>query len=365
MVMVEKQPLHIIAFYANPFRWRTRRELFSDFVHHMRTTPGIELHVVEVAYHNESFEVTGSDANDVQLRSDSVLWHKENGINVAVQRLPLGWKYAGYVDGDFHFTRHDWAEEAIHQLQHYKWVQLYSAYSHLSPAHQPLRVQPSYSYVYRNYLMPPVGGGSFEVPPNGDGGRSSGASKASVRGPAVQSKSFVQQPLASQVTAPAVKYRNIEAPGATGGAWAWTRDTFNAVGGLLDTCPLGSADWHMAFGLTGDRSNIHPEVTKCGTEYTGAIRRWQQRAYEVVSGSIGYVENYAAHHWHGSPQSRGYGTRWHIILDHKFDPTTDLVRDWQGLWAWAGNKPHMVDDVTSYFISRNEDSTESSERPLI
>src|SRR5260370_1321719 len=41
------------------------------------------------------------------------------------------------------------------------------------------------------------------------------------------------------------------APGATGGAWAWRRHAFNTVGGMLDTCILGSGDWHMAFALIG------------------------------------------------------------------------------------------------------------------
>ena len=52
---------------------------------------------------------------------------------------------------------------------------------------------------------------------------------------------------------------------------------------------------------------------------------------------------------------RQYGTRWQILKDHRFDPLVDLVRDHQGLWAWAGNKPHLEYDAREYMLSRDED----------
>jgi hypothetical protein len=69
---------------------------------------------------------------DLQLRTDSSLWIKECAINEGVRRFPPDWQYGGYVDGDFHFTRHDWALEAIHTLQHHSFVQLFSTYTDLT-----------------------------------------------------------------------------------------------------------------------------------------------------------------------------------------------------------------------------------------
>jgi len=39
--------------------------------------------------------------------------------------FPSDWKYGAWWDADFHFTRHDWALEAIHQLQLYDFVQCF------------------------------------------------------------------------------------------------------------------------------------------------------------------------------------------------------------------------------------------------
>src|SRR5438046_545106 len=158
----------------------------------MRASANVVLHVGELAYGDRPFEVTGDDPNDVQLRTAHELWHKENILNLVVQRFPPGWRYGAIIDGDFHMTRRDWALEAIHQLQHYDFVQLFfrlfgSFRRALSlPRDAELRIQ------LREWSR--------------EFGLSSEASHRS------------------------------------------RRSAFDAVGGLLDVCILGSADWHMAFG---------------------------------------------------------------------------------------------------------------------
>ncbi len=125
-------------------RWRRRRELFHDFRRHMERTANVRLHIVEVAFGDRPFEVTSSEnPNDVQLRTSHTLWLKKNALNIGVQRLPSGWKYAAYVDADFHFTRHDRALETIHKLQYSPWVQPYSSYGVIGPDNNPLQVRPA------------------------------------------------------------------------------------------------------------------------------------------------------------------------------------------------------------------------------
>ena len=157
----EDQVLHIVIPYSNCFRWRTRRVLVNDCIRHLRGMANVDLHVVELAYGDRPFEVTGNHANDVQLRTSSELWHKEQLINLGVSHFPADWKYGAYVDGDFTFTRHDLAIEAIHQLQHYDFVQLFSSYADLSgdtygTGQRPLRVNNgfAYNYVQNGYRLP-------------------------------------------------------------------------------------------------------------------------------------------------------------------------------------------------------------------
>lgn len=331
----EDQVLHVVSAYSNPFRYRNRRELFLKFLDHMRHTPNVRLHVVEVAFGDRPFEVTdAADPDCVQLRTNDSVWVKENAINIGLSRIQADWKYAAYVDGDFHFTRHDWALEAIHQLQHYSWVQLFSSYGVMAEDHRPIQIRPSFAYAYHQYFE-----GKLDTHLN------IGAAK---------SRYGVCNSVIRNTT-----------PGATGGAWGFTREGLDAVGGLLDTCILGAGDWYMSFGLIGNNVDGHPEALGCGKPYAESIRRWQTRAYERIQGNIGYVDNFCTHGWHGDLKHRGYGNRWHILRDHQYDPLQDVVRDWQGLLHWAGNKPRMRDAVQRYFLSRNEDSTEMHSKPLL
>jgi hypothetical protein len=307
----EDAVLHVACAYSNPCRWRTRRVLLNDFRRHMAASANVVLHLAELAYGERPFEVTGIDSRDIQLRTSHELWHKENILNVAIQRFPPDWKYGAIIDADFHMTRPDWALEAIHQLQHFDFVQLFSSYADLSAEHRPYRMMPSFGWNHVNR------------------GQARVQSSAEYAGYGAAS------------------------PGATGGAWAFRRSAFDSVGGLLDVCILGSADWHMAFGLAG-KCNTAPEANRCSGPYIQAVESWQQRA-AVLKQNIGYVDNHAIHYFHGSKVFRAYGERWKILRDNDFDPDTDLARDWQGIWQLAGNKPRLRDDLRRYFRSRNED----------
>ncbi|MCG3181404.1 MAG: hypothetical protein BIFFINMI_03797 [Phycisphaerae bacterium] len=311
----ETATLHVASAYINPQRWERRRRLFNDFRRHMAASPNVKLYVGELAYGDRPFEVTHEGhADDVQLRTSAQLWHKENVLNLVISRFPSDWEYGAYVDGDFHMTRRDWALEAIHLLQHYDFVQLFSSYSDLTNDHRPMSVVPSFAY---NWIE------RMGRPPSG--------------------------------------YRG----GSPGGAWAFRRSAFETVGSLLDTCILGSGDWYMAAGLAGFADH-RPETEGCRAEYRRAIHVWQKRA-AGMKGNIGYLPNHAIHYFHGSKSRRGYGSRWTILRDHAFDPHTDLFRDWQGVYQLTPDKPGLRDAIRRYFASRNEDdpSLREGERVLI
>lgn len=327
-----EQTLHVAAAYSNPVRWARRRILMNDFRQHMEASANVVLHVGELAYGARPFEVTGNDPNDVQLRTSHELWHKENILNLVVQRFPSGWQYGAVIDGDFHMARRDWALEAIHQLQHYDFVQLFSSYTDLSAEHRPFRMMPGFAFSYLR-------------------GRSQPDYRATLRAAAAASYGYYGAARAGAKTPGWLV-------GATGGAWAFRRSAFDAVGGMLDTCILGSGDWHMAFGLVG-AVDAAAEVKWCSKPYIDAVLRWQARA-AALKQNIGYVENHAIHYFHGSKVSRSYGSRWRILLDNNFDPRTDISRDWQGVYQLTGNKPRLRDQIRAYFRDRNEDSPELS-----
>ena len=341
----EDQTLHLILVYINQWRWRTRRELANDCIRHFRSMPNVSVHTLEVAFGDRPWEVTGGDPLDIQLRtSEDTLWQKERAINIAVSRLPVDWKYAGYSDADLTMTRWDFALEAIHLLQHYDFCQLISSFTDTTGelatswgGHRPYRTSSTFAY---NYL---------------------------------HQQQFLENVTASQKIDPGYFKRKLVSPrfpfgfwpGAPGGAWAWRRSAFNTVGGLLDTCILGSGDYHQAVGLA-KLPDVHAEMQLGLEDYTRSIREWQKRAAKLDA-NIGCVDCHAIHHWHGNKVNRGYGDRPALLKEHRLSPYADISYDWQGLWKLNGNKPKFRDAVRKYWLSRVEDETElrDKQRPMV
>lgn len=334
----EDQTLHVAACYSNPFRWRARRELANDFRRHMASLANIDLHMIELAYGDRPFEVTNPALypNDLQVRTSSELFHKENLLNLAIRSFPSSWKYGAIIDADFTFTRHDLGLEAIHQLQHYDFVQLFSTYMNVTGEAEPGKGHRPVGNTSNGFAYGYVAGGS-KLPPGYDGGWAEPASY-------------------SEIGAGFLPW-----VGAPGGAWAFRRESFSAVGSLLDRCILGSGDWFMAFGLAGQvtdavvEKKLGKKIERYHPAYLEYIRSWQRQAADAIKGNIGYVDAFAVHHWHGPLKKRGYSTRDDVLIEHDFSPVSDVSYDWQGVLQLTTQKPALRDAIRAYFVSRSED----------
>jgi hypothetical protein len=305
-----------------------RRELANDFRRHMGHSANVDLHFGELAYANRPFEVTDvtKHPNDVQMRTQNELFHKENILNRVITHFPADWKYGAIIDADFHFTRHDWALEAVHQLQHYDFVQLFSSYVDITgdvygQKDLPIRANTGFFFNYIN--------NGYKVSP---------------------------QYHNTHIKCGKGKYEDsvfMRGVGATGGAFAFRRSAFDAVGGLLDRCILGHADWYMAFGLVNvEPPDIHSQ--KYHPDYKHYIRTWIERA-KVLQKNIGYVDGMAVHNFHGSKTRRAYSSRDVILANNEYSPYVDVHQDYQGIWQLNPNKPKLRDDIRQYFIQRSED----------
>ena len=355
----EDQTLHLVLVYNNPYRWKSRRQSANDAIRHFLKSPNVIVYLVELAHDQRPLEVAAEHHGvknlvTIPLHGDCELWQKENLINIGVRAFPFGHRYGGYWDADFTCTRHDWALEAIQMLQHFQFVQLFNTYVDLTPetstsdnGHRPYRMNTSFAWNYNH---------QDEFLERRKGWKKGAIGEDTYYLPLPEGPEF---PFGLP-------------PGATGGGWAWRRQAFTTVGGWPERCPLGSGDWHAAFGLTGQFGlNVGNEKAHCTPEYIQYIQNWIDNAQRLNShpgkGVLGCVDNFAVHHFHGSKLNRAYGERWQILQRNKFNPFVDLVPDWQGILRWAGNKPALRDQVRRYFLDRNEDSTEMSERerPMI
>lgn len=297
-------PLHVVTAVFNPLRYHSRQKLYQGFEKHVEDSGAI-LTTVELALRDRHHEVTQpGNPRQIQLRGESELWYKENLFNIGMSRLPDDWEYVAFVDADFLFTRPDWATETVHELQHYDAVQMFTNMSYETHDHQVHNTLKGFAFLHCN-----------------------------------------------QATIP----KRYGHKGAVGGAWAFRRSAIEKLGGLLDCCILGSADWHMAFALAL-RDDVHPDMNLGkAPEYVAAIRRWAELA-KGLRGNIGYVNGHAIHHWHGPMAKRGYSWRASILTENNYDPLRDLRYDWQGVVQLTKDKPKMRDEIRAYFRQRSEDS---------
>ena len=323
-----KEPLYVVTTVFNSQRFRSRWRLYEDFAKMVHESGAI-LYTVEVAFGERDFAVTQpGNPRHIQLRTNHEVWLKENAINVGVSRLPLDWRYVAWVDADCRFVRDDWANETIHQLQHFELVQMWSQFQDMNSNHEIIGCASSFMQGYlqswHGWLNEPKKkdvGCYYDFPEPGNAG-------LAIR-----------------------KY-----PGAPGLAWAMRRESWDKVGGLLDVCCLGSGDWYMAFAAIQAledgmiRSDYHPS-------YTAAIHEWQRRA-KSLHRNVGVVPGLALHHWHGHKVGRRYRTRDQILVENQFNPATDLRKDWQGIYQLDVHDDRTMklrDDLRGYFRQRNED----------
>lgn len=324
-------PLYVVTPIFNPVRFRSRWRLYHDFAK-MVADAGAILVTVELAFGDRRHVLTEPrNPHHIQLRTKDELWFKENAINAAVSRLPSDWQYVAWVDADTRFVRDDWANETIHRLQHYDVVQMWSQYQDLNPAMELVGTAPGFVHTTLTLTIDLLH--------------------------AWIACTCTQTPCECKPLYPYTKPRPGQKgyPGAPGLAWACTRDAWNTMGGLLDTCILGAGDWYMAHGLYGlinDRMvnrNNH-------ARYRETIFRWQERALRLRK-NVGTVPGLALHYWHGPKVHRKYGTREQILIDTQFNPESHLSRDWQGLWQFTPDAPIALRDrVRQYFSERNEDA---------
>lgn len=294
--------LDVVAVVSNPVRYNSRLSLCRAFQRHMACA-GVRLTLVELAYGERPFEVTEEgNPRHVQLRAGTELWHKENLINLGIERLPRDWKYVAWIDADIAFARPDWAQETMQLLQHYAIIQMFSHATDLGPNHEPLKTHAGFVYSYQ--------------------------------------QGFPNDP----------RYE-IWHPGF---CWAARRDAINVLGTLIDFAILGSADRHMAMALIGKAvKTLHQDLTE---NYRNGVLAWETRAERYIQRNIGYMPGMIYHAWHGKKADRRYRDRWQVLIQNQYDPVVDLKRDWQGAWQLTDRSLGLREDIRAYFRARKEDS---------
>lgn len=290
---------------------------------------GAQLITIELQYGELPFEVTDSgNPNHIQVRTNSVLWHKENLINVAASRLPLDWKYMAWIDADIHFVNGNWMYDTCRALQFHPVVQMFVTAMDLSPTNEVIRSHEGIGFAHQAGLLKQEN---------------------------VYRKMYPKEAFEGYMRTVQKDDKSVKRIFHPGFAWAIRRDAYDALGGLLDFPALGSADQHMAHAFVGRmQDTVHGDYSD---SYKKKLMEWQERANHVIKGNLGYIPGSVLHYWHGSKKDRGYTTRFNILIKHQYDPVLHIEKDWQGVYRWTERDYEMHYDIQRYFASRREDQT--------
>ncbi|CAF4175519.1 unnamed protein product [Rotaria sp. Silwood2] len=323
----------VVTVLFNPIKYKSRYESYHKFDEHMSRS-GVTLLTVECIFESpesmglpkQKFEITrANDPRHLQISAPSVLWLKENLINIAAKCLPSYVEYIAWLDADIEFERLDWPHLTIYQLQQYPIVQLFELCSFLGPSGKSQILRQDYSFAYAIRHEQRID-------------------------PRRSSECFVHP----------------------GYAWAMRRTTFDAMGGLLDFSILGSGDIHFAYALINRIEETIPDGID--EDYQTLAKVWGQRIAQIAgNGSfVGYIPVNICHYWHGNRVDRGYFDRWTILERCQFSPLKDLEKNNQtGLLRLtdysrseeveAKKRSESIEKmIISYFRSRNEDNLKKS-----
>lgn len=305
--------LHVLGVIQNPVRYHSRYRLFREWVREMLQTPHVKLYVVEAVYGDREPECAPEcgEYEYLQVSTDSEIWLKENLQNIGIAQLfPTDWKYACMSDCDIHFRNPNWAQESVHQLQHYNVIQPWSDVADLN----------FFGEIHGHWK--------------------------SFGGLCAKRKKMWHG-----------KGHNGYDYGHTGMAWCYTRYFYENIGKFLDFCIVGAGDHHQAWACLGMvKETIHQGMCK---DYYDACEEWQRKAEFACADIVGFVPGRIEHHFHGPKERRRYWGRWDILIDNNFNPKTDLAYDSQGVLVLCGsNKYQLEHDIMAYNRQRLEDSIE-------
>lgn len=295
-------PLHVVLVVSNPCEYGRRWELARECERRMLATDGVVVYVVEMVYGDQAFRVTSRDEpRHLQVRTDSApLWHKENMVNMGVQKLlPDDWSAFAWIDADVEFDSPHWPSDALEVLQKHDVAQLFSVALDMDRAGRTMNVFHGFGFQHaRGHEHCSRGADLFHP----------------------------------------------------GYAWAMTRRAYERLGGLSQRSILGSGDTQMALALLGSSVSIPADAHP---NYRAAMRDLVSRSSGL---SLGYVPGVLSHHFHGTKENRRYEDRWSILTRHGYDPDTHVYVDSCGVLAPTATCPSgLLADIMQYFRDRKED----------
>ena len=306
---MDNSNLHVVTCIFNPKGYKSRTKLYYQWLDNMKKA-GVTIHVIECACTGSSYTIAPDPSiHQYRVSSNSVLWAKENLLNIVIRQLPKNAEYVMTTDADIFFLNENFPSVIMHELDSWPVIQSWSKCNDLGPEgwHMPVnerghKTHFSFGHYYANNLFHLI----EDTPTHAHPGYS----------------------------------------------WSYKRDFLVEIGGLFEKGILGGADTNMALAFTGKRNLIRNAES---VKFTQSLLKWSEKAYRASGGHVGCANLHVLHGFHGYKAKRFYVSRKDILVRHDYDPENDLKHNDFGVLEFTGNKPELEKEIAAYFASREED----------
>jgi hypothetical protein len=117
----EKTDMLVVMCFFNPSKSIRLVQNFL-YVKELLTRTKIPLVIVELAYNDDSF-ITQHNENTIHVRSNSIMFHKENLINIGINKCKLQYNKYCMLDSDIIFDDLNWYDNISNELDNYDIIQ--------------------------------------------------------------------------------------------------------------------------------------------------------------------------------------------------------------------------------------------------
>ena len=267
----------------------------------------IPYYVIECVFNDEQPQITDAD---MVVRSNSVLFYKEELVNKLEPIVPEQYTKIVALDGDIIFDSPDWLDQISTALDTYDIIQPFDRACWLTPDNKRIGSwKHGYGYALKEKIK--------------------------------------------------INKNNIN-DYHPGFAWAFNRKIFKDLGGFYPKAVIGSGDGVFLFSFfKGDIPNSWVDTMTGGRKniFNLTLEDWPayHENFQRVNPTVGYINVRAMHLFHGLRANRQYfsrfarspfkidGKTWNDIFTTNKDGLTEII------------DPSMRNSYLKYFKSRNED----------
>jgi len=234
--------------------------------------------------------------NYVSCELPSILWIKENLINIACELLPESWEYMAWIDADVIFSSNimdnvGWPSQTVDLLKIYDTVQLFKLYAWMHTKNSGINVGMSFGFISK---LDPL---DFGHP---------------------------------------------------GYAWAINRNFYKKINGLFEYCIIGGFD--ALYSNLLKKQDYYFE-----NHYLMHLGHTVKDYYDKFGNSTyHYIKSTLLHLPHGNLIKRRYADRYSILKKHNFNPVKDLDINNDGILEFKDNNSPLALEIKNYFLQRED-----------